>query len=634
STSPAAASGRSMWNARIAAHTAASWHTQPASWNAPAVSAAVGSRMTPSPNRIRARSARTLPSPSTCEWRRAVNHAAAKSAMPAPMTTTKLVNAHDGSFAANSTQATSVIAGKRSNARCAKTEPISVGQTPLRPGSRRVSTPTRATSPTRPGSTTFANRPTQNAAKTSRNRGCGGGIAWWMVVFQQSERTTTESRLRPTAANTQTHVTTVNAPRTACQSGPRHQSSTAATPSNGSGRSSRQSRRSFTRSSLSSAQGSGRRRTSEPGLLVPRTAPTSGASRGDQLVRLLEPPRDVAPRVALARERARRAAHRNPTRLVLEQGDDRLDERGLVAGPHERRDLRRRDLRVADDVGGDDGRRRRERFDEDEPEALAAERRRDEQLRPRQLLRSHLVRDNAEHVDAVLVEAEAGAGAAANLRPGPQQDGQALARVVAADEHDPVLPVLGVGVRRDDDAVGYDVELAAEPAARRLGGEAGDGEARVDPRDQEAPPAQSDPHPGEIARRMPGRNHRAACVDERGGRDHGRQRLVHVHDVEPVVGQQRADAQDRARREDDVRQRAVRGYDHRAPDRDDARRKPPVTARARMERAREQPRWVVPHHQRDLVAAGTQRRRLVLGVLDDPAPVRPRERDDDSDPHA
>ena len=39
---------------------------------------------------------------------------------------------------------------------------------PAARGIRRASTATRASSPTRPGSTTFANRPTQNAEKTVR----------------------------------------------------------------------------------------------------------------------------------------------------------------------------------------------------------------------------------------------------------------------------------------------------------------------------------------------------------------------------------------------------------------------------------------------------------------------------------
>ena len=48
------------------------------------------------------------------------------------------------------------------------------------------------------------------------------------------------------------------------------------------------------------------------------------------LVDALEPPRDVGPRVALDRERARGGAHRDAARLVGEQGGDRVGERGGV----------------------------------------------------------------------------------------------------------------------------------------------------------------------------------------------------------------------------------------------------------------------------------------------------------------
>src|SRR5438477_35064 len=57
----------------------------------------------------------------------------------------------------------------------------------LLPGSLRFSTATRASSPIRPGSTAFANRPTENPEKTSRKPGTGGGMAWWITVRHASE---------------------------------------------------------------------------------------------------------------------------------------------------------------------------------------------------------------------------------------------------------------------------------------------------------------------------------------------------------------------------------------------------------------------------------------------------------------
>ena len=61
------------------------------------------------------------------------------------------------------------------------------------------STATRASSPIRPGRTAFASRPTENAEKTVRKRGCGGSSAWSIVSRQASARNSTERRLRPSA---------------------------------------------------------------------------------------------------------------------------------------------------------------------------------------------------------------------------------------------------------------------------------------------------------------------------------------------------------------------------------------------------------------------------------------------------
>ena len=84
--------------------------------------------------------------------------------------------------------------------------PTSVGQRPRRRlSSRRLRTATRASSPTRPGSTALASSPTQKAANTSGKLGNGGGIAEWITASQANERATIESRLSPTAAATHSH---------------------------------------------------------------------------------------------------------------------------------------------------------------------------------------------------------------------------------------------------------------------------------------------------------------------------------------------------------------------------------------------------------------------------------------------
>ena len=83
-----------------------------------------------------------------------------------------------------------------SKTRCANTVPTSVAHAPFRSGIFRVRTATRASSPIRPGSTAFANRPTENAEKTSIACGRGGSIAEWITVVQASARATTESEVQ------------------------------------------------------------------------------------------------------------------------------------------------------------------------------------------------------------------------------------------------------------------------------------------------------------------------------------------------------------------------------------------------------------------------------------------------------
>src|SRR6266536_3065181 len=58
----------------------------------------------------------------------------------------------------------------RSKSRCANTVPISAAQAPFRPGSLRVKTPTRASSPIRPGSTAFANSPIEDREEVEADR--------------------------------------------------------------------------------------------------------------------------------------------------------------------------------------------------------------------------------------------------------------------------------------------------------------------------------------------------------------------------------------------------------------------------------------------------------------------------------
>ena len=138
------------------------------SWNTMAAAAAAGRCMTPSPSRAIVQSRRAASALSRCVWSwwRAKTNAITSSTPPIENRMTRLVTAQCGISAAESTQTTSSAAGMTSNARCANTVPTSVAQAPRSRGMCRVSTATRASSPTRPGIVAFASSPTENAEKT------------------------------------------------------------------------------------------------------------------------------------------------------------------------------------------------------------------------------------------------------------------------------------------------------------------------------------------------------------------------------------------------------------------------------------------------------------------------------------
>src|SRR5919109_533709 len=182
-----------------------------------------------------------------------------------------------------------------SNIRCAKTVPTIVAHVPGRRRRCRVTTATRASSPTRPGSAAFPSRPTQKAEKTTRQRGHGGGTACVMTMRQADERTATENRLMTTAIPTQNHDTARKASPTSERSGPR-QTTSAATPAT--------------------------------------TAATSAARA-----------------VRLRGNRTRSLAHRQATRLVLEHLYERGGKRSGLSRRHEHGALRGRHGRIALDVG-------------------------------------------------------------------------------------------------------------------------------------------------------------------------------------------------------------------------------------------------------------------------------------------
>ena len=299
--------------------------------------------------------------------------------------------------------------------------------------------------------------------------------------------------------------------------------------------------------------------------------------------------------------------------------------------------LRRRHLAIAGDVRCDDGQGAGERARQHHAEALAAERRRDERLRPREQARQLLLRQEAEDVDAGIRDPQPGEeqpdgeriGAAdleprarslVDLGPGAQQDLEALAGLLPAGEGDRVLAPRRIDAVGNEHAVRDDLVVAGQPARRRFAGALGDGDPLVDAAREETPGRDRGLHPAEVAGRVVRGDDRSRRQGEHRDARHRRHRLVEVEHLEALLLEHALDPEDGAGAEDDVRQRAVRGHDHRAPDRDHVRRRVAVAADPGVEGARELTRRVVTHHQPYLVPTRLERFGLELGVLDDGAP--------------
>jgi hypothetical protein len=210
---------------------------------------------------------------------------------------------------------------------------------------------------------------------------------------------------------------------------------------------------------------------------------------------------------------------------------------------------------------------------------------------------------------------------------------QALPRLVPSGEEHAVLAAARLRLVRDQDAVRDHLVVTGQPALGRLAGALGDRDPVVEPVDEEPPDRLAEPHPAQIAGRVEGPDHRRRGDGQRGRTRGRRHRFVQVENVEALALERPPDAEEGARREDDVRQRPVRRHDHRAADRDHLGRRVAVPADAGMQGARELAGRVVAHDQSYVVAPLSQRRRLQLGVLDDGTPERPRERHDDADLH-
>ena len=187
---------------------------------------------------------------------------------------------------------------------------------------------------------------------------------------------------------------------------------------------------------------------------------------------------------------------------------------------------------------------------------------------------------------------------ATDLGPGAEQDLQTLARLVPAGEDDRVLAVGRVGRAR-----GSARRSGRSRRRRRATGRPRRGRARrrrsAGRRDPCRKPQQACRASSSRGRPRRGGSRRSASCATREARDADRRRhrLVEVEHVEPLALEHAPDPEERARAEDDVRQRAVRGDDHRPPDGDHVRRRVAVAADPGVERTRELARGVVPHHE-------------------------------------
>ena len=166
-----------------------------------------------------------------------------------------------------------------SKTRCANTVPTSVAHAPLRPGIFRSRTATRASSPTLPGSSAFANSPTENAEKTSVTRGRGGSIAEWITVVQASARATTERRFSAMATATHSHCTALNALPMDVRLLRRHQNRPASDASTTSPRKTRKMRLFGTRKNWLGSKSIGPLSSSAGCVFVLRTIARSSVSR-------------------------------------------------------------------------------------------------------------------------------------------------------------------------------------------------------------------------------------------------------------------------------------------------------------------------------------------------------------------
>ena len=113
----------------------------------------------------------------------------------------------------------------------------------------------------------------------------------------------------------------------------------------------------------------------------------------------------------------------------------------------------------------------------------------------------------------------------------------------------------------------------------------------------------------------------------------GAKGLVHVQQIELLFAQNSPHSEHRSRAEDDVRQRRVRGNDHGASHRHDVVGWIVVPAGTRVQQSCQTSRRIVADNKARIDAQLAKSAHLMVGVVNNAAPERPGERNDNAHLH-
>ena len=359
-----------MSNAAVTAQTASSWSTQPIVWNGSRATAARGVRSTARPWRAIASSRRTVPALS--RWTRWCARRAERTADGEQRDARRARRSRGRHRPVRDLRRQEDVrrrAARRGRGRTAGARTPSRGASRSCPGraGRGAAAPRRARArrPARAARRCRAARP-RTRRRPGRTTGAAAGSAWSIVRFQESARASTESRLSTTRDGDPAPADEVErvVDDVPVRPAPPDQ---------------RRSRAPSEREDEDPASPRVRERRPAAGS---RGHPSLDAARR----RARTPPRAARAMsgqayCSSARARAGGAHRRAPAGSSASSRSTAVGERArVVRGDGDGR-LGRDHLPVAGDVGRDDRGRARERARQHHPEALAAERRRDQRLR-------------------------------------------------------------------------------------------------------------------------------------------------------------------------------------------------------------------------------------------------------------